>query len=145
MKSVILLLVISLVISGSKKERMMKWPLKEGVVIPHDPKGSYENDTVTLVNICPGADTIVRSCFKGKITAIFNYDTEFTIGTRTDSLFAFYSGLDSVLVKKGQTIGLGDPIGIKSHSSKNDSFIVYQIYINRNAVNPRRFIVYDHF
>lgn len=143
MKSALLLLTIPFVISNSEKERVMKFPLKEGVVISHEPSVFYHDDTVTIVSICPGADTAVRSCFDGQVTAIFQYDTEFTVGVRTDSLFAFYSGLDSVLVQKGQRINRGDGMGVKFRSSPNDSFIGYQIHINAMAVNPRKFLVYD--
>ncbi len=120
---------------------ILNLPIKNGRIANPRP---YADHLDKRVLIEPSNDFYVRSCFSGKIINIRNDDDGYTITVVKDSLIAFYSFVDSVLVKLQQFIEKGSIIGMKTMASSNEKFIVLSIYLGKIEVDPRNYIVYQN-
>jgi murein DD-endopeptidase MepM/ murein hydrolase activator NlpD len=104
----------------------MKYPIANGKIV--------ERATVytgprfgTRINICN--DSNVYSCSSGKVLGTINREfggREIMISSSNDTFYT-YSMLDTILVKKGQQVNVGDILGMKKKNIYDVYFIVFDV------------------
>ena len=85
-------------------------------------------------------NAVVKSVYQGKVVSIVYVPSfENAIMVQHGNYYTVYSGIQKVLVKKGETIKKGQSIG-RIGTIKGKSELYFQIWKNETRLNPEQWL-----
>ena len=138
-----LCLIINLIPFQIKK--MIKFPLNNGVIIKGSPNGCrlYDYKGITLL---PLDDLSIKSCSKGTVILV-SKNSDPVVGSsvviKSDSIFYYYSGLDTIVALKNQVIDKGAIIGMKDKKNIYKETIYFSVTIKNKQVDAEKYVIYN--
>ena len=130
----------------AKNKGKLPWPVAEGFISEHfgvnvHPVFKQVKLTNDGITITTAKNAAVRAVFGGVVTEIMfipGYNNVVII--RHGSYLTVYSNLVEVFIKKGDSVRLKQSIGKLAESEKNSSVLNFQVWKDKDKLDPEQWI-----
>lgn len=126
----------------------LQWPVSEGFISSKfglNPHQIYKKLMVPNngIDIQTSENEEVHAVFDGlvKAVAVVPGDWRYVVIVQHGDYFTVYAKLKEVFVKQGQILHTNDPIGVVNTDRNGTSEIQFQIWKNKEKLNPENWIV----
>ena len=122
----------------------LPWPVSQGNIVSRFGMSTQQKDVRVFndfITIHTTDNAPTKSIFSGTVTVAIMMGGTGAVAIQHGEFFTVYSNLKSISVKKGQTVNVGQVVGIAGENSDlGFSTIDLTIYQGQNALNPEIWI-----
>ena len=120
----------------------LRWPVGETRVLRRfGPQRDPQYGTVTVshgavLGATPGERAVAVASGRVSFAQFFKGYGNLVIVQHSDEIYSLYSKLASILVRPGQRVGIGDPVGIVGRDEDGGGSIYLEIRVGQQAQDP---------
>jgi hypothetical protein len=122
---------------AQKDSIWLQCPLNNATVVPPPKNVIHYNEPDFCIVLVSLPDTVVKACFKGKVTNVEQTDDgKWDVVFYDKDYYFWYSGLSKLVVRKNDNLKMGQPVGYITQGDK----IEMLLFKFETPLDPTRYL-----